>query len=197
MKKNRSIAFLLTLACMVCFSFPGFASQKSAFVPGELLIQPKPWVSEAFIQSAVTRHETAIIDEIAPIKVKRIQVPEQALERVLSALKKNPRFNFVERHPIAEGVYIPNDDKYDSQWHLPQIQSPSGWDLSFGSFSEPIAIIDSGVDPNHSDLSAKLIAGKNFLDGSTDTHDVLGHGTAVAGSAAAVSDNDLGVTGVA
>jgi subtilisin family serine protease len=60
-----------------------------------------------------------------------------------------------------------------------------------------IAVIDSGIDPSHPDLSAKLLPGYNFLNGTTDTHDVQGHGTKVAGSAAAIGNNGKGVAGVA
>ena len=66
-----------------------------------------------------------------------------------------------------------------------------------GSSNVIIAVIDSGVDPAHPDLAGKLIPGYNFLGGNTDTHDVKGHGTAVAGSAAASSNNAKGVAGVA
>jgi hypothetical protein len=68
--------------------------------------------------------------------------------------------------------------------------------LSTGSTSTPIAIIDSGVDPAHPDLAGKLLPGYNFLAGNTDTHDVLWHGTAVAGTAAAMTNNAAGVAGV-
>src|SRR5205814_8076653 len=48
-------------------------------------------------------------------------------------------------------------------------------------------------DPTHPDLAGKLLGGYNFVDGNTDTADVHGHGTAVAGTAAAIGDNGLGV----
>jgi hypothetical protein len=66
-----------------------------------------------------------------------------------------------------------------------------------GSTSAPIAIIDSGVDPTHPDLQAKLLTGWSFLTGTSNTADVLGHGTAVAGAAAAITNNLTGVAGVA
>ena len=103
----------------------------------------------------------------------------------------------MEENFIAEAGYVPNDERYPSQWHLRMIAAPDGWDSTTGSPNVPIAIIDSGVDPSHPDLAGNLIAGYNFLDNNTDTQDVLGHGTAVAGSAAAMTDNITGVAGVA
>ncbi len=117
--------------------------------------------------------------------------------KVRDALARNPFVKFVENNFLAEGPGTPNDPLYTSQWHLPKISAPQGWDISTGSSVVDIAIIDSGVDPSHPDLAGKLIPGYNFLGGNTDTHDVLGHGTAVAGTAAAAGDNSLGVAGVA
>lgn len=60
-----------------------------------------------------------------------------------------------------------------------------------------IAILDSGVDPAHPDLADRLVPGYNFWENNTDTNDVYGHGTKVAGAAAAAGNNALGVAGVA
>jgi thermitase len=53
------------------------------------------------------------------------------------------------------------------------------------------------VDPTHPDLAAQLVPGYNFYDNNTDTHDVFHHGTMVAGVAAAIGNNGVGVAGVA
>lgn len=135
--------------------------------------------------------------DIPQIKVKIISVPEEALDEIKEALSRHPKVKYVEYNYLAEAGVIPNDPNYGSQWHLPKISAPSGWDINVGSSDVAIAIIDSGVNPVHPDLSAKLIVGYNFLAGNTDTHDVLGHGTAVAGCAAALTNNALGIAGVA
>ncbi|MFP3982469.1 MAG: S8 family serine peptidase [Desulfurivibrionaceae bacterium] len=197
MKKNKLVVPVFVLSAFLFFSSAVIAGPERNFVPGELLIQPNPWVSEAKVKAVLKNHGAEIIEEIPRIKVKRIRVPEHALDKVKAALERNPRFSFAEKNFLAQGVYVPDDEKYDSQWHLPKIESPSGWDLNQGASGETIAIIDSGIDPDHPDLAAKLIPGKNFLDESSDTHDVLGHGTAVTGSATAIGDNLEGVAGVA
>ena len=60
-----------------------------------------------------------------------------------------------------------------------------------------IAILDSGVLSTHPDLAANLVPGWNFFDNNSNTADVYGHGTQVAGAAAAISNNGVGVAGVA
>lgn len=58
-------------------------------------------------------------------------------------------------------------------------------------------MIDSGIDPSNTDISSKLVAGWNFLTGTSNTMDDLGHGTATGGTAAADTNNGVGVSGVA
>ncbi|WP_320044175.1 S8 family serine peptidase [uncultured Desulfobacter sp.] len=190
-----TIAALMVLTLFV--SGLAQASGSKQFVPGELLIQVKPGVEKGAVDKLLHSQGAVTAGEIENIKVHRIKVPEHALEQVKKTLAKNPNIEFVEENFIAEAGYVPNDERYPSQWHLPIISAPSAWDLTTGSQSVPIAIIDSGVDPTHPDLADNLIAGYNFLGDNTDTQDIQGHGTAVAGSAAAITDNLTGVAGVA
>ena len=60
-----------------------------------------------------------------------------------------------------------------------------------------IAVVDTGVDQNHPDLVAHLLPGADLVDGDDDPDDPNGHGTHVAGIAAAVTDNGVGIAGVA
>ena len=166
------------------------------YIGDELLIQHKVGVTNKRVAEIVGAAGGSIISEISQIRVKQIKVPAHALEKAKEALSRNPNINFVENNFLAEGVVTPNDSYYTSQWHLPKISAPQGWDISTGCTSVAVAIIDSGVDPAHPDLSNKLLPGFNFLNDNADTHDVLGHGTAVAGSAAAIGNNSLGVSGV-
>lgn len=190
---------LMVITLAMCFTGTGitWAGNANKFVSGELLIQPKAGVSKNKIDKLLESHGAATLGEIKRIKVRKIKVPVQALEKVEIALEKNPNISFVEKNYLAEPGYVPDDSDYPSQWYLPKIQAPGGWDMETGSTDVPIAIIDSGVDPTHPDLEGKLIAGYNFLQNNTDTQDVLGHGTAVAGTAAAMSNNYTGIAGVA
>jgi hypothetical protein len=196
----QSFVFTLSFIMVICFAVANITwagNENGPHVRGELLIKSKEGVSKGEMQRILARHGAVTEGEITQIEVKLIRVPDHALEKVKAALEKNQHISFVERNFIAEGFAEPNDERYSSQWHLPKISAPDGWDMCTGSDIVPIAIIDSGVDPTHPDLSDKLIAGYNFLENNTDTHDVRGHGTAVAGAAAAISNNVAGVAGVA
>jgi subtilisin family serine protease len=92
---------------------------------------------------------------------------------------------------------LPDDPQVSSQWHVSRIRLPQAWDLTQGSPEVVIAIVDSGVDPSHPDLAGKLLAGYNTADKNTRTADQYGHGTKMAGVAAARSNNGQGIAGVA
>lgn len=92
---------------------------------------------------------------------------------------------------------VPDDAMYASQWHLSQIRAPQAWALTRGAPGAVIAIIDSGVDPHHPELAGKLVAGANTHDASGITADQHGHGTKMAGVAAARINNGQGIAGVA
>lgn len=79
-----------------------------------------------------------------------------------------------------------NDPLLIEQWHLQPQRSVT------------VALIDSGINPNHPDLAANIVAGWDFVDDDDDPTDpCYGHGTATAGVLGAVRDNNLGVAGVA
>lgn len=92
---------------------------------------------------------------------------------------------------------IPNDPRYASyQWNLPQIRAPYAWAISTGSADVIIAVVDTGVDLDHPDLAAKVVTGYDFVNADNDPNDDEGHGTHVAGIAAARTNNSQGVAGV-
>jgi thermitase len=91
---------------------------------------------------------------------------------------------------------IPNDPAFMFQYALVNIRAPQAWDMTTGSSAVTIAIIDSGVDLSHPELAPKLLPGYDFVNGDAIPQDDNGHGTHVAGIAAAASNNGLGMSGV-
>ncbi|OQW91637.1 MAG: hypothetical protein BWK78_04045, partial [Thiotrichaceae bacterium IS1] len=101
----------------------------------------------------------------------------------------------------------PNDTGFNQQWHLnntgqsggtagADIKAPAGWDISTGSSSIVLAIVDTGVNLTHEDLTSKVSGGYDFINNDSDPTDDEGHGTHVAGIATANTNNSLGVAGV-
>ncbi|HMC04338.1 MAG TPA: S8 family serine peptidase, partial [Actinomycetota bacterium] len=100
-------------------------------------------------------------------------------------------------------VAASGDTYFEEQWNLRQIGAPAAWAASTGS-GVRIGIVDTGVDLAHEDLAGRVVAHTNCV-GSSDHgfgcrgsgQDDNGHGTHVAGIAAAVMGNRRGIAGVA
>ena len=122
----------------------------------------------------------------------------------MAAYARNPNVLFAELNGIFYAIGAPNDSRSREQWQFNNSGQTGGtidadmdafeaWDVTTGSSSVAIAILDTGINEAHEDLGgAKVVKSINFSD-STTTDDVHGHGTHVAGSAAAATNNGVGV----
>lgn len=96
---------------------------------------------------------------------------------------------------------VPNDPRYNGQWHHPKIGSPLAWNLWTGSSSFYVTFVDTGITKTHEDLKNLIVPGYNSVDRKTeaeggDISDINGHGTHVSGCGAAQGNNGIGVSGV-
>ncbi|HEV2756772.1 MAG TPA: S8 family serine peptidase [Actinomycetota bacterium] len=91
------------------------------------------------------------------------------------------------------------DPFFDEQWGLERIKAPEAWKQGATGKGAVIAILDSGIDLSHPDLRDRLVRGVDLASGSDcpGPHDEGGHGTSVAGVAAATAGNGIGISGVA
>lgn len=137
---------------------------------------------------------------------------------IIDELRKRDDVEFAMPNYIVRRTQIPNDDDYNRQWHYPFINLPQAWDISTGDNSVVVAVIDTGVLLNHPDLQGQLVAGYDFVlnrngvdnerdgepgidDNPNDPGDGIGvpssfHGTHVAGTIAAATNNVAGAAGI-
>lgn len=189
--KNRIVTLLLT------FLFVGSSFASNA-VPGRVLVKPADKADESVVQGSLKAAGAREIGSVPQIGVRILQVPAQAEARVIAALSNNPNFEFAELDYIANVVLTPNDPYYAGyEWHLPKVSAPTAWDTTTGSAAVTVAVVDSGVQANHPDLSGRVLAGYDFVNSDSDPADDNGHGTAVAGVAAAQGNDGIGVAGAA
>lgn len=183
----------------------GIASRSSA-------TQPRPQL--VTMNSA----RTATVGSNDPLQVFNPELYEKRRTLIeAKRMQQQDDVEWAEPNYIVQPTRDPNDSRYRQQWHYPAINLPQAWDLSTGNATPEVivAVIDTGVYLTHPDLAPNLIDGYDFIrDSSTardgnsidDTPDDPGdndtpgasswHGSHVAGTVAASSNNDVGVAGV-
>jgi len=136
--------------------------------------------------------------------------------KAIKKLRQDKTIEYAEPNYILKSTAVPDDSYYDLQWHYPLINLPQAWDYTTGDSNVIVAVVDTGVFLSHPDLAANLISGYDFVSSTSISNDGDGidnnpddpgdnltpgyssfHGTHVAGTIAAVSDNNSGVAGVA
>ena len=91
----------------------------------------------------------------------------------------------------------PNDPFFRDQWNLRRIGAPAAWDVTTGSYSIVVAVLDSGVDLGHPEFAGRLLPGYDYVNSDNSPQDDFGHGTHVTGILAAAADNATGIAGLA
>jgi len=169
----------------------------SEFEPGQLLVKFRAGLSVASEESALRQHGAAYVETLYGSEVQLWQVPVGEEPQIAEQLNLDPRIEYAELNYRVRAVdTMPNDPDFGKQWAHSIIRSPAAWDLATGSTAVTIAILDTGIDEGHPDLAARIVSGYDLVDLDADPHDLNGHGTHVAGIAAAVTNNGLGVAGM-
>jgi serine protease len=130
----------------------------------------------------------------------------------IKALRRRADVLSAEPNRRMRLLLTPNDSNYPLQWHYPLINLPQAWDITTGDRNVIVAVVDSGVLLAHPDLQGQLIAGYDFVsdpqlsldgDGIDNNPDDPGgtgrtvfHGTHVAGTIGAATNNATGVAGI-
>jgi thermitase len=171
-------------------------SSAHQFKAGEILVKFKSAASNFSIENSLRRHKAKIRRRLHRRNTMVWATANGREKEIVDRLNADPSVDYAEPNYIYRAFNTPNDPNFNKQWGHTTINSASGWDITEGSASTVIAIIDSGIDENHPDLKDKIVAGYDFVDNDTVPHDLHGHGTHVAGIAAAITDNGMGVAGM-
>ncbi|SFB50600.1 S8 family peptidase [Algoriphagus aquimarinus] len=127
---------------------------------------------------------------------------EEEAKQAISKLQSDPTIEYVQESKLNKLYYLQNDPLMKDLWGITKINCPKAWDSAQGE-NIVIAVLDTGVDYLHTDLSGNMWKdsagnfGRDFSDNNYDPMDYHGHGTHVAGTIAAVGNNSIGVVGVA
>jgi serine protease len=147
-----------------------------------------------------------------PLEGRGLTVTETG--QLAAQVARSPGVRFAENNLRMLPLRTPDDGLYPGQWHYPAINLPAAWDVSVGAESVTVAVLDSGIR-FHPDLAPRIVGGYDMIsdaasagdgDGRDDDPTDMGddqpvggttwHGTHVAGTLGAVTDNAEGVAGV-
>lgn len=120
----------------------------------------------------------------------------ESVEDLMESYRNDPMVEVIEPNYVYKAVKTPNDPGISRQYTLDAIGAYDAWDTTEGGSETVVAVIDTGVDLNHPDLTGKLTAGYDFVGDDDLADDVNGHGTHVAGIVAAETDNGIGGAGI-
>jgi len=134
--------------------------------------------------------------------------------QLVTRLAQVPGVRFTEKNLRMYPTRTPNDRAYSVQWHYPALNLPSAWDVSTGASSVTVAVLDTGI-VNHPDLNPRVVSGYDMISDANNAGDGNGrdadptdrggdepgggsswHGSHVAGTIGAATDNASGVAGV-
>lgn len=208
-----------------------FAAAEYPSVPNEYLVKFKSQFTNLTIQN--------VKDTLGAAEAEKLPSIERwykiRTESKFSKLKMNSNIEFIEPNYLYFAVRTPTDSNYKSQWGMKNTGQKDGggnkgtagvdidiesvWDISIGSPDVVVAVIDTGIDFTHPDLTENQfintkeangikgvdddgngyvddVSGYNFYADSTNATDDHGHGTHCAGVIGARGNNDYGIAGV-
>ncbi len=206
-------------------------------VPGELLIGFQSGVSAA--------DEKQLLKMVGAVEKRRFKAIHGSLARLspdalaaaLEQLRQDPRVRYAEPNFVVHADAAPDDPFYNRLWGLDNtgqaisgfpgtpdadIDAPEAWATTTGSSAVTVAVIDTGIDWSHPDLSSQIWVnpgencsgcrtdgvdndgngyvddwrGWDFVNDDNNPMDDHGHGTHVAGTIGAASNNGIGITGI-
>lgn len=202
-------------------------TQRGDFAAGEILVGFKRdavraasllATLDAQIIDAVDECEDSTVMQTADASY-RIRVPPGREWEIIAQLEIDSAIAYAEPNWLVyaadriigaaiaqpETPFLVNDPSYlERQWYLQRIGASRAWGVAYGGMPPQsdmttiqVAVVDSGIDPDHPEFAGVLLAGKNYVIPGSPPIDRYGHGTHVAGLIGAITNNRIGVAGIA
>ena len=154
-----------------------------AFIPGEVIVKFKKnsginseTKAKEYLTSKASQKTTAnsaslvsinnvkkvskkqVVNDVKGLnRIYKVKVNENAdILRAVNEYNKDSNIEYAEPNFIAQTFFTPNDPRFSEQWAHQKTQAEQGWNFQKGSLNVIIAILDTGVDYNHEDLSANI-----------------------------------------
>src|SRR5262245_11779007 len=229
---------LLGLVFSLLVSIPasaGPARPGPRSVPGEVIVALEPGVTASQAADLYRDYDVEKLESLdsdpgdRDLEESLVDVPATETDALIRELEGDARVEYAEPNYILTADVAPGDPEFGRLWGMnntgqtggtpdADIDAPEAWDVTTGSPSVIVGVIDTGIDYNHVDLAANVwtnpgevpgdhmdndgngyvddVHGINAITGSGDPMDDHGHGTHVTGTIGAVGGNGKGVAGV-
>jgi hypothetical protein len=192
--------------------------QNVEYLDREILIGLKPGKTQALFEQEIVSFSVEIVRQADRFGFLKLKVGEGIdLFAVINAIDQLPTVEYAEPNMVDRMFVIPNDPMFSQQWHYhnigqvppggtydADIDAPEGWDISTGSDTIIVGVLDSGIPMqggslSHPDLDDpnRFLIGQDVISWDGEPLDDNGHGTHVSGTIGAETNNNEGVAGVA
>jgi subtilisin family serine protease len=192
----------LWLALLVSDVQPVLAQDSIASAPATYLIQFQPDTSATERDAWLASQGVELLSWLPQIGVAEVRMAGEQAESLaaslaLSAAGTTP-IAYVEANTTVSGDRVITDPAYSdtSRGYAQQmLRIAAAWDVTEGDNDIVVAIVDTGINPNHPEFAGRIIAGYDYVNNDDDPLDDNGHGTHIAGIVAA-GLNGIGTVGV-
>jgi subtilisin family serine protease len=217
--KTVKFVFCFVLALIAFSQIVSAQNGGKLYVEDELLVKFKDGTASVAARSVNAEIGASILEEFPDLGWQRVKLPaDLSVNRAITDYKKFADIEAAQPNFYYHLTLAPNDTRYAELYGMAKISAPAAWDLTTGSQTTVVAIIDTGINYNHQDLVANMWTnagetnnngvdddGNGFVDdyygydffyNDSDPFDQNGHGTHTAGTVGAVGNNSTGVVGV-
>jgi subtilisin family serine protease len=186
----------LSYALLGPADYSGIDNKRSpGYAPGHIIVKYRSNLDSHQIKAAQSRAGVSGRELSGRIHLVSI-APGKSVAQSIAEAESDPDVEYAEPNYVRSVSLVPDDPLYSSQWALTDIDASGAWDVTTGSCSVTIAVIDTGVNSHHPDLALNMSGGWDFCDNDSQPMDVYGHGTRMAGVAAGRGNNGTGISGV-
>ncbi len=197
----RTVLSIFALICLIIiFVLPNHNALAQTETTAMWLIRFQP------ATTAAERARTFAVLGVTPVRwlanstVAQVQATTADAVFASSALADvAPYIDYMEPDVLVSGESTPNDPAFSDLtkvYGLNMVEAPRAWDVGSGSADVILAILDTGLNAAHVEFADRVVAGYDFINEDEDPTDDHGHGTHVAGIAAAAAGNGEGSAGV-
>jgi len=175
MTKKWVTAILLTLFLALPASVFAQRLGKSEYVPGEILVKFRSGVSKSGRNAAHSSHGFRLVERFRRLQVDHVKIPEGwSVEEAIATYRFQADVEYAEPNYYRHATATPNDPSFGNLWGLDKIECPAAWDTQTGDPNVVIAVLDTGMDLDHEDLSDNIWknTGEDWVGGSPGNNGV-------------------------